>query len=283
MKFSQRYGHVEVKNKLQIESVDEDLKNSIWNALNVVYWDNVKYVDIDFSQIKILDDRYNSDMKLFVRRLYFNFYKIPLNNVSYEWNKEIKKIADFYFVKAKWYGIYDFIEFIVNNYPNENANTSFVELCNSVLEKEMSGYRFVDKIITLITDKNEIKAIEESALVKIDSVRNHMIRSLELLSDRKNPDYRNSIKESISAVESLVSIVTGNDKGTLGQLIKQLDEKIEIHESLKQAFSKLYGYSSDESGIRHFLKDKEKVDFEDAKYMLVSCSAFINYVNGKLK
>jgi len=104
-----------------------------------------------------------------------------------------------------------------------------------------------------------------------------------LLSDRNAPDYRNSIKESISAVESLVASVLKPEKGTLGQLIKRLEDEIGLHPALKQAFSSLYGYSSDEGGIRHALTEAERVDFNDAKFMLVVCSAFVNFVEGKMQ
>ena len=36
-----------------------------------------------------------------------------------------------------------------------------------------------------------------------------------------------------------------------------------------------------EGGIRHALIKAERVDFNDAKFMLVVCSAFINFVEGK--
>jgi hypothetical protein len=36
-----------------------------------------------------------------------------------------------------------------------------------------------------------------------------------MLSDRENPDYRNSIKESISAVEAIVNLINGTDSDTL--------------------------------------------------------------------
>ena len=49
----------------------------------------------------------------------------------------------------------------------------------------------------------------------------------------------------------------------------------------------LFGYTSDEGGIRHaeglFVSE---VSFEEAKFMLVSCSAFVNYLiseYGKIK
>ena len=52
-----------------------------------------------------------------------------------------------------------------------------------------------------------------------------------------------------------------------------------MHKALKEAFCKLYGYASDEGGIRHAEGMFESnVSFEDAKYFLVSCCAFVNYL-----
>jgi len=47
---------------------------------------------------------------------------------------------------------------------------------------------------------------------------------------------------------------------------------------MESAFSSLYGYTSDENGIRHGGIDFKSVPSEDAKYMLISCSAFVNYL-----
>ena len=43
----------------------------------------------------------------------------------------------------------------------------------------------------------------------------------------------------------------------------------------------LYGYASDENGIRHGGIDFKNAPAEDAKYMLISCSAFVNYLMEK--
>jgi hypothetical protein len=53
--------------------------------------------------------------------------------------------------------------------------------------------------------------------------------------------------------------------------------------SLKRAFDKLYGYTSDADGIRHALLEEDSVTFEQAKFMLVVCSAFTNCAIGSLK
>lgn len=56
-----------------------------------------------------------------------------------------------------------------------------------------------------------------------------------------------------------------------------------IPSMLKSAFVKLYAYTNDEStGIRHALMDdSDTPGFDEAKFMVVSCCAFINYLQGK--
>jgi len=77
-------------------------------------------------------------------------------------------------------------------------------------------------------------------------------------------------------------LITGDPKATLGNALKTIEKKHGLHKSLKNAISSLYGYTSDSSGIRHALTDNsEEVQFEDAKFMLVSCSAFVNYLMAK--
>ena len=43
----------------------------------------------------------------------------------------------------------------------------------------------------------------------------------------------------------------------------------------------MYGYTNDAEGIRHSLLDEANLRFEDAKYMVVTCSAFVNYLVAK--
>ena len=52
---------------------------------------------------------------------------------------------------------------------------------------------------------------------------------------------------------------------------------------LKEAFQRLYQYTSSAEGIRHAigLMEEPNLNYEDAKFMLVSCSAFINYLMSK--
>jgi hypothetical protein len=157
---------------------------------------------------------------------------------------------------------------------------------NVALEKEIAGYRIINGQVTQITSEGEIAEIEEAILLteKWKSVNTHLNAGLNYLSHRKNPDYRNSIKESISAVESYCRIILDNQDITFGKALIELEKKHSLHGSLKGVFSALYGYTSDAGGIRHALKEDDKFsNFEDAKFMLVTCSAFINYLKAKMQ
>ena len=162
-----------------------------------------------------------------------------------------------------------------------SRRTAFEGLVNFYLEREVSAYRILDGNTVRVTDPVEIGEIQGAIEGGGESISQQLHRSLQLLSDRESPDYRNSVKESISAVEAQVRATLGSDKGTLGDLLKRFDSHSPIHPALKEAFSRLYGYSSDESGIRHALTEgSREVTFDEAKFMLVTCSAFINYVRG---
>ena len=75
----------------------------------------------------------------------------------------------------------------------------------------------------------------------------------------------------------MCQIITGNNNASLGKALEKLKGK--IHPALNTAFEKLYGYASNSNGIRHAngLGEGDST-FEEAKYMLVSCSAFVNYL-----
>ena len=61
-------------------------------------------------------------------------------------------------------------------------------------------------------------------------------------------------------------------------MIKKLEKSINIHPTLKSAFNKLYGWTSDADGIRHAMTDVPNLQAEDARFMMVICSAFVNYL-----
>ncbi len=273
--FSQRRGLKPIRSVLQVDTMDSDLRNGLWNALSTSFFPPPP------GTLSFLSEK--PALKNLCQKLWVDYFKAPIDTLDSTWNRTHLRIRT-YFYDCEWYEVYDIVEFVASNYEHYRTSSLFIANCNSVLEREKSAFRFVGGRITEITSKEEIAEIEEvleSSFLR--PVTNHLGRALELLTDRKSPDYRNSIKESVSAVEAICNLVGGSSSATLGQALKELDKgsAVDMHPALRGAFDKLYGYTSDADGIRHALLTESNLQFEDAKFMLVSCSAFVNYVKAK--
>lgn len=269
--FSQRYGYSSLEKAFQRESIDSELRTKLWNILKVAIWDsydvnNRRYHDVS----KRID--------YLIRRLWFHYFNQDLDQLpdfygsyggkgSYDFLKE-------HFFKCQWFEVYDLVETIAND-KSDLISAETLDWINQTLEEHNSAYRFVGTEIAEITDKNEIQAIEDALSTADSPVRAHLDAALRMLSDKKAPDYRNSVKESISAVEAACRFVTGNTSATLGDALKRVQN---LHPAMSRAFSQLYGYTNDASGIRHSLTEEPTITYEDAKFMLVACSAFVSYL-----
>ena len=266
MKFSERIG-LQPAQILQIDSMDQNLRNSLWNALNVWLFESYE------------DKLKNANTGLFIaQHLWLYYFKEPLDECPDNWTKTFQIIKN-YFFSAKWFEVYDFIEHIADLPFREDNCKNLRDFCNVILEREVSAYRFVGKQIIQITNENEISEIEEALTVQFQGAQLHFTKAVSFLADRQSPDYRNSIKESISGVENICREITG--ESTLDKALKKLPGKVHINNQLKAGLEKLYHYTNDKDGIRHAIMNDAEVDFEEAKFMLVTCSAFCNYVTGK--
>lgn len=91
-------------------------------------------------------------------------------------------------------------------------------------------------------------------------------------------NWANSIRESVHAVESIAR--TLEPSGELSVALSKLEKSARIHPAMKKGMLALYGFSSDEKGIRHPLLDTPaaNVDESDALFMFGACAAFVSYL-----
>lgn len=277
MKFSERMGLTQVRSVLQVDSISESLKIRLWNNFK----DNfLNEFPGEYEERTNLEEEF---AKIFWKEYLIKVIDdIPKLHNGYINDKLIFEIFRKTLFGGEWFEFFDLIEYITPF--ADHLKTSFIQEVNKSLEKEISGYRIIDKKIVRITSESEIIEIEEaiSGSDEFNSVNLHLRTALEYLSNRENPDYRNSIKESISSVEAFCKIIVGNDKNTLGDALKILKSKHNLHPALEKSFLSLYGYTNDAGGIRHSLsQEDQEIKFEDAKLILVTCSAFINYLKAK--
>ena len=263
-----------MRKAFQIDSMDAELRNGLWNVFSHHLWG------------QSTSHNPSPQFRDFVANLWENHFretsddlrdKLTYGGLSSSYGVARLHIKERFF-NSDWCKVYDFLDFISFHYGQLKHVSKFMESCNEILKRERSAYRYVSGRIALITNEMEIETIE-SAAEEGGPVAIQLRSALEKLSDRQTPDYRNSIKESISAVESQARRIMGDNNATLGKLLIRMERELGLPTPVKEAFSTLYGYTSGSSGVRHGPAEAEKmeVNFDLAKFMLVACSAFINF------
>ena len=265
--------------EIQLNNFDERTRTQLMNTINKLY-------------NRIYDYEYGwSNSQYFLQFVLNDIYSEPVDYSGNISQYSVLNMINNTIMNAEYDDVLTLIEAIINylesfrvNHCNNSVENELYRIVNEVFEREYIGYRFLDSKIVPITDELEIETIKHSLDTSVDGIKEHIVKANRLLSDRNKPDYENSIKESISAVEAMCQIIIGKNgrEATLGNMLEKLDENgMNIHPALKEAFKKIYGFTSDAKGIRHAGKiGDEPSTFDEAKFMLVSCCAFINYLKG---
>ncbi len=278
-RFSQRMGLSPIRDTVQRDSMDDALRNRLWNAFHMAF--------VDKSEGSFMDKGHPADN--FFYGLWHDFLSWPIDTIP-EYHKNGFGVIRDWYMAADWSGVMDFVEYLVkepeDTFPGQceylGSPSLFIKLCNEVLEREMSAWRIAEKQIVEITDEGELAALEEAMTQSgpWSVVGEHIKKATGLLFNREKPDYPNAVKEAISAVESACRVIAGDKKATLGQALKVIEKKHPLDTALKKVFNILYGDASNKGGIRHGGIEIAHVSFEEAKFMLIACSASVNYLKG---
>lgn len=279
--FSERYGYVKPRNAVIRDMMPESVENSLCTLFDK--WTKDKNAVIPLKRVEVDVWCYHLNNRL------DDIYGI------YGTQKEVV-IPFLQEYDIPWHQKLSLIEFILRTVRREAQATkdeikqkkerlllNLHRYINAEFKRLHYGYTIINCTVTPLTSEQETEAITEALGKNEDPVQKHLNLALQHFADRENPDYCNSIKESITAVEVLSRELTGAD--TLGRALDVLIKKgIKIHPILKSGMHKLYDYTNQpEVGVRHGMMDVTSdyiPSYEEAYYMLVSCSAFINYLRG---
>jgi len=272
--YSQRIGLTPEQKPIQTTEMDQDLRNSIWNILHTFY----------------LSDAHSQfvpeEVKNLLRSMRIHFFKERIDEI-FSFSMEAERVKRFV-LESEWHRVYDYVQavpmYFEPQYGQEGLNDKVRSIFNNMFETESAPCRFVGEELVNITDQTEVDEVEKAMVYqdKYALVSVHFKKAVRLLADKQKPDFSNSVKESITAVEATCQALTGNPKAVLDDALKLLAKKNDLHPALKDAFVKLYGYAGDADGIRHALSVDSNLGYDDAKFMLVSCSAFSNYLICKI-
>lgn len=268
--FSEKYGYKPEK-VIQHENISNELRNRIWNLF---YQNEIKAGGLSSKRLSQAVAGAQTIEEKISDKLGF------LIDSSSKSPSVMDRLKSYILSSSSWFEVYDFVEIHLSFLEKDDC-TQRIQQYNEIFVEEKSGYRIVAGEIAPITNKSEIQSIEQATSTPYQSVNQHIQKALAFYANIKTPDYENSVKESISAVEAMCCIITGKN-ATLNKAIEKLKNNgVHIHPALEKAFISLYAYTCDEKGIRHAGIEFVNAPAEDAKYMLISCSAFVNYLMEK--
>lgn len=268
--FSQRTGLEPIPPQLKLGEVSVELRRLLHYYISLE-------IDRESYQPPYGDAYFKDKWRRVAMDLHVLFFKQPpdkFNNRAHDYEQKLNVFVQ----RADIGMLFDLVEFLVRNHN-----------CSGELKRELTGafvmaraaYRvFDDKYIAGIGTEEQAQAFEravaDAEATNSTAARKQLIAAGVAL---RNSDWAGCVRESIHAVEALaVRLAPGTD--TLGAALKVLEQRGHLHGSLKAAFGSLYGYSSDEEGVRHALVfgDEAQVDEADALFMLGACASFVSYL-----
>ena len=182
-----------------------------------------------------------------------------------------------------WYQKLDLVEFVIRK-TEDHQHSQFIKELNEQFAALGFAYRIMQGCVVDIVSGEELQTVESAMIHSSDAVKTHLEKALQLHTKRPKGEYADSIKESISAVEAHLRQLTG--KNTLGEALKALEARsTKLHPRLKSAITQLYAYTNQpDTGIRQSLMETTS-DYiptgADSLYMMIVCSAFINYIKAR--
>jgi hypothetical protein len=265
--FSQRYGLAPAPTILSFKVISKELWTDLFNTLQLVCRESVEREDLA--------------QDVWTHFLHKPIGRIPIQSYTGETLAEsVIEQARSDFEREQDHSnprLYDLVEFVYASQYSRSMRASLQASVNADLKRDFASVSMIGGYIVPVSDDEQRQAIELAMQGPLPEVGSQLRVALSLLADRDKPNYRDSIKNSISAVESLCRHIVGDSKATLGDALKELKKaRVTIHPALEKAFGELYGYASDIA--RHGLIGSDNLDVEDARHMLVTCSAFINYL-----
>ncbi|UUV05770.1 AbiJ-NTD4 domain-containing protein [Ruegeria sp. YS9] len=266
--FSQRTGLAQRPPQLGLGEVSSELRRLFYYYLDL---------EIEREECFGVDSSYfDGDWKRVAKDLHVLFFRKSSNTFTNS-PYELRQVLDQYIKAAEIGRLFDLVEFFVRH---PKSSSELKQDLSTAFVSAKAAYRIIENQIVAIGTEQQAEAFEVAIAATEASgavaARKHLIDAgVEIRAG----NWSSSVRESIHAVEAMALMLVPKAT-TLGPALSKLEKEGYLHGSLKSAFSTLYGYASDEEGVRHALvfKDEAQVDEADALFMLGACASFVSYL-----
>ena len=273
LSFSQAQGYAELPQPLKLEELSGSARNGLWSVLYSYVQNNS-----DFRS----GDRYIEEpWRDILCCLHTEMFVQPVD----EYSVWFSDFVEFYKPllldnRVSFHRIFDILQEIMRH---PSCPVKFIDGVSSVFSKHQLAY-IVDKtnpatILPAATQEEGqtiAGALKDLDAERLTGAAKHLRSASECIT---KADWSGAVRESMHTVESVARQIEP-DAQTLIPALAKLEKRKIFHPAMKSAFSNLYGYTSDEQGIRHALLDKPEADVgqDEAVFMLGACAAFSSYL-----
>lgn len=285
MTFSKKYGYTQ---GVEEEEILEDAPQS----MRIYYIERILTSLIHIDRDLRYPNKFNTPLgtKDLIEDLCATIGAVPDSEYTDSWfcNNILKKMIN----DDEWYFFYDYVERIgkllkISEKKHVGEDVwlkkfgikNYVADVNEMLERFNVGWRLYANGEVYKNTPRIILEQEEGVKVKLSNkyepAKRHYEKAVRFI--RHIPlDAENSIKEIISAVESVARIQYPNAK-TLGDAIKHM-KKAQVPPLLLAIIEKFYAFANAEPGIRHGGPDKSNIALDEAELCLQFGTAIIRYL-----
>ena len=193
-------------------------------------------------------------------------------------DQEVRCLVD----DCDWYYVYDIAEAIAQEMegtPSFHKPEKFSNELNAYFITNGIGWKLVDTLIEA-REPESLESTIAAALTglqgKTPTAQNELTEALRGLSRRPEPDVTGAIQHAMASLECLSRQLTGDSKGTLGEILKRYPDI--VPPPLDQAIGKLWGFASEYA--RHMREGREP-KFEEAQLLVGVCASVTTYLTAK--
>lgn len=285
LSFSQAQGYEKLPEPLKLGELPKEARIQIWNVLYVWLEASKKRKKYDgFTSYSTIDLYITDPWSSILLRV----HSVQDNNPADDWKPQFESVCKYMrhrIETEKFNKVFDLIQFIMRD---SECPKDFVESMRIVFRNCRLAYAIdpgppATIFPAVTTEEGEAVAasLQTLAHAGLQGSTSHLRKSAECIN---RGDWAGSIRESIHAVESVARQLNPR-AATLAPALKSLEAQGALHPALKSAFSKLYGYTSDEQGIRHahLSADQANVGMDEAVFMFGACASFASYLWRKHK
>ena len=255
-------------------------RGEIFDEFRAVLWDFVRRSLMATRDYSLGDGRVGQPWTIILEEAHvFHHHKTSAFSKHFS---DQERALETLFAKGPWHAVLGWLEFVLKH---PSCPAGFAATANALMVHCRLGYRILDQQVVCPIGSDEERETIERAFADLRSVEAHGARAhLRKAADALSAGhFADSVRESIHAVELVAEML--EPSGEFSKAMAKLELKISIHGALKKGFTSIYGYTSNEQGIRHSLIDdpEAKVDETDALFMLGACAAFVSYLLNKAR